>query len=760
MIGRFILHLLVALIFFAVPASRAAGFLNESPFTGYSSIPPVAPSSGKGLPSPLDFPQHHGKLYLVVVDRLSIGDLSDRSLPTLFNLARGSAVGLMSTTTAGSLAPENCHATIGAGAPLVAPKGLACNSTEELDGVPAGQIYFQRTGLAVPSHSVVYLNIAQLYELNSEKNYSALPGALGTSLREAGCRITVLGNSDSIVGQRRNAVLLAMDNRGMVERGSVGPETLVQDPSFPGGQRTNYSYLVERVDEFSPVTDVFVIELGDLARLEDSVSLVFEDVFARQRHRALERIDRFLNSLVQRMDSERDLLVIISPTPMNSTVSGMKHIPLVLLRGAGVSPGLLTSPSTRRPGIVKNYDLAPTLMSYFGLAEAKNLMGRPVQWMAGEGDCPARLADLQRELNLTYSARAPVLKGYAFVQLVVLSISLLCIFRKLRIKTENMKPVLMAVMAVPVVLLVLSLLPRPTLPVFVAELICLTVLITVAASAFHRGQLDSFVFLGFFTSGLLIIDTFRGSPLQKLSVLGYDPIVGARFYGIGNEYMGVILGSSIVAAAALIDRFPRYRRWLLSFTMFYFGLILYIMGAPYLGTNLGGTVAAAVAFMYALLLLCRVKFNVRTILFIAAGSALIVGAFVLYDLQRLAEQQSHFGRTASLILQGGVQDLVLIIKRKAEMNIKLMKYTIWSRVLLFSLGSLALLSFRPVGIMESVRKKYPNLYCGFMAVVVGSIVALIFNDSGVVAAATTMIFGVPPIIYLMLHEIEKSEERA
>ena len=36
---------------------------------------------------------------------------------------------------------------------------------------------------------------------------------------------------------------------------------------------------------------------------------------------------------------------------------------------------------------------------------------------------------------------------------------------------------------------------------------------------------------------------------MRYSPLGYDPVGGARFYGIGNEYMGVLVGSSILAWA-------------------------------------------------------------------------------------------------------------------------------------------------------------------------------------------------------------------
>ncbi|WP_238472867.1 hypothetical protein [Desulforamulus profundi] len=86
------------------------------------------------------------------------------------------------------------------------------------------------------------------------------------------------------------------------------------------------------------------------------------------------------------------------------------------------------------------------------------------------------------------------------------------------------------------------------------------------------------------------------------------------------------------------------------------------------------------------------------------------------------------------------------------MNMKLLRYTVWSRILLASLAVLALLFYRPRGVMENIRLKYPYLFKGFIGVVTGALVAFAFNDSGVVAAATTMIFGAPPLVYLVLSE--------
>jgi len=167
---------------------------------------------------------------------------------------------------------------------------------------------------------------------------------------------------------------------------------------------------------------------------------------------------------------------------------------------------------------------------------------------------------------------------------------------------------------------------------------------------------------------------------------------------------------------------------------------------------MGGVIAASTAFLTTFLLLCGVQFNFQKVVFLGVAVIVLVAGIFLVDLQRSLEVQSHFGRNAAIVLSGGWPEIADIIKRKTEINIKLFRYTIWSRVFVASLGSLALLFYRPVGVMVKVKSDYPHLYKGLLGVVFGSIVALFFNDSGIVAAATTMIFGAPPLIYLVLKE--------
>lgn len=51
--------------------------------------------------------------------------------------------------------------------------------------------------------------------------------------------------------------------------------------------------------------------------------------------------------------------------------------------------------------------------------------------------------------------------------------------------------------------------------------------------------------------------------------------------------------------------------------------------------------------------------------------------------------------------------------------------------------------------LKEIFTEYPYLKAGFIAGLSGSFLALLANDSGIVAAATSSIFVVPTLLYLI-----------
>jgi hypothetical protein len=727
------------------------------PYTKWTSsaVQKACPVVGAGPATPILHPSGKNKVIMIIVDQMDLNDLTGLPLPNFKKLTEGGALALMNCNTAGSnMASENTYATIGAGSHILATgtSPLGFNSGDKLETGPAAVEYKRRTGRTAPLNSLVHLGIVRIQQQNSRLPYPALPGALGTVLHDAGLKTAVLGNADTVLGLKRQALSIAMDKYGMVDLGNVGQEMLAKDDEFPNELRTNYGRLLIELDRLPEDAALTVIDTGDLSRLDESRQYVFDAVWQAERQRTMQRLDQFLGEVIDRLDLNRDLLLVLSPTPVRETGIQTAYLTPVVVMGAGVEKGFLFSPATKRQGIILNTDIAPTILHFLSLEMPDRMTGQPVQAVKGDNQLKI-LQAMHNQLALTYIARPSLQKGYVIYQLCLLLACLCFILSRRNQVARILQPFLLSVMAVPLVYLLLPLLPQPSLLVLTVELVILTLGITFLACACERRHyLGSFVFLSLVTAGLILIDTLAGAPLQKTAIMSYDPLVGARFYGIGNEYMGVLVGSLIIGCTTLLNMFSRYRKVLLFLTGIIFLLTIYILASSRLGSNMGGAIASSAALLTTFLLLCKIKFKLRTVLGLVAAIVSLVIISLAIDLKRSAGLQSHFGRNAALILAGGWTEILNIIIRKTEMNLKLIKYTLWSRIFIASLGSLALLFYRPVGVMAVIRNRYPDLYRGFIGVIVGSIVALVFNDSGVVAAATTMIFGAPPIIYLVLQE--------
>ena len=74
----------------------------------------------------------------------------------------------------------------------------------------------------------------------------------------------------------------------------------------------------------------------------------------------------------------------------------------------------------------------------------------------------------------------------------------------------------------------------------------LIILLLVLVNLRCQNQLASIMAVALITAGLIIVDVIRGGVWIRYSFLGYDPVGGARYYGIGNEYMGILIGSAIM----------------------------------------------------------------------------------------------------------------------------------------------------------------------------------------------------------------------
>jgi hypothetical protein len=315
---------------------------------------------------------------------------------------------------------------------------------------------------------------------------------------------------------------------------------------------------------------------------------------------------------------------------------------------------------------------------------------------------------------------------------------------------------LMAVAAFPLATMLLPLLdPRSAL---LALLLVgtITLLLAIVAKWLGRSNSNAFLLIFAATSIVLVVDVILGSPLIHWSVLGYDTIGGARFYGIGNEYGGVLLTSTIMAGGLLLQQHPRaFHKATILFALV---LTAVVTGAPWWGANNGDAAAAVLGFAFTVFFFLGGPINIRKLLL--AGFLLIVAATlaIVLDLTLNPTAPSHLGLLAQQVAKDGIQPVFVIAGRKLAMNWKLLKYTIWTKVLIASLVvSLALLA-RPLPWIRQFIDRVGILVAAAKGALVTAMFLLLLNDSGVVAAATAMIPVTTILLFMATHSLASESD--
>lgn len=699
------------------------------------------------------------KVVLVIINGTTLEDFTPDNTPKIMDIMQKGGVALMNTRSAGSRNTPNSYATIGAGKPVVSSSfaGDAFNTRstlDEADEISADISYIARTGIQPPPEGVVTLGISQINIANENEQIPDGPGKLGDSLRAAGLTAAVLGNGDVIDDFNRDAVTIAMDKWGRVEYGNVSRNLLSVVPSSALHFQTDYDTLLKEFGKYYGKADFIVVETGDTFRVEELSNTTFPEIMAGERRGALARADAFVGELIKSVDLDNTLVIIASPFPSKQGINSSNFMtPLVLYTG-NQETGFLTSGTTRREGIVANSDIAPTVLSYLGVPVPPGMIGRVLTSVPGDNVVDT-LAQMNNEMMFVYKARPVLVKGYVGMQIIVMVVIIAIMILWPRF-LRYLRPLLLWLMAVPLSLLIIAAVRFVSLPVYTVIAIAVAALVVVGAyRLWGKRDVDLFIIIGLATVLAVILDAFTGSALIKNSTLGYDAMSGARYYGIGNEFMGVIIGAEIIAVAGLWEKYHRkHRRTLEIFTIAFFLITTLILGAPQLGSNVGGTIAATGAFAFTYMRLKGIKIRFRQLAAVGTGVALVIVCLAVIDMNRSVEVQSHLGRLASSVRTGGWMVFWDMAVRKVNMNIKLMRYTIWSKVFLVMLAALMVSFYRPVGLMEKVREHSPYIFQGLLGILVGSAIALAVNDSGIVAAATMMIFGMAPLIYLMGRERE------
>ncbi|TZE82930.1 hypothetical protein [Calorimonas adulescens] len=687
-----------------------------------------------------------GNVVMIILNGLTLDDLKDNDLPNIKRLIDTGCIAVMNSNAAATKNEPGSFLTIGAGVRAYAgvETGQGYNEDEEYINGSAGDFYSLYTGM-MPYGEVVVPGILQIKKANEGYYEDIRPGLMGETLKDAGIPVTVLGNSDRPNIKRRYAPLIGMDEDGVVAYGDVSSRMNIEDSSYPFLTKTNYDYLNEKLKDSLDRGGLTIVELGDMARVDDFMSFTSQERGMALRSKVLRDIDEFIGNILNEVDISRDMVMIVDPYPGRDSLLKQEMLTPIIVAGPGFGNGYLKSDTTKRPGIVANLDVAVTVLNYFGIDKPAVMAGHRL-YNGGSGSLES-LYEMNQRTTAVHVIRPVAVRYYVGVQIGILFVSLLFIYL-LKRYVYIIKYLLMGDMLVPFILLILPMFDIRTLSMTLLAITGLSAVMIYIISLFLKDSYKIVTFIGLVTVFAIALDLFTGANLIKTSVLGYDPIGGARYYGIGNEYVGVLIGAALLGISGLMDRYNiRILRYISIGIMM---ILIFLVAAPSYGTNLGGTIAAAMAFFTFAILIIRNKVTFRDIIYAGILTTAVVLCLFIVDMFIGA---THIGELARNVATQGMGALNEVAIRKLATNLRLIRYTIWTRVLLASIIVLAALSYRPTDMLKKLFAEYPYLYKGFVSGLIGTLFVLVANDSGIVAAATLIIFIVPPIVIMTIDRL-------
>lgn len=743
----------------------------------------LAPARGAGAtPEAPSRPPHRVPLttqrtaVLVLLPAVSLGELLEAQTVGIRSLLTTGAVGVMNARTGATrsgrvsraidslvrhpeeIRPATLEAaclTLGAGTRCSArgEAGLAFEAEERLEGITAADCWAQRTGEPPGTDRIYHTAIVRLQARHANYRYPVVLGALGEALRQAGLATAVVGNADRAGFPHREAACIAMDASGRVPLGAVGSSLWVHDPLAPGGRRTNPDAVLRATEAVVRAgARLVVIETGDTARVDRERENILEALRPRRRREAIERADQIVTGLLERFDPATTLLLLITPAPSLDAASEGNLLVPVVLAGGQVKRGLVYSPSTRTPGLAVLTDIAPTLLDYLRVPIPPQMVGRPLS-SRPDIRAPERALALESHSRRVDDYARPLTRRLVWTQVALFGVFFLLAWVRPTPAPGDRRAVRAAALllaALPAALLLVGTRAPATPAAGAGLLLLLTAGLAGVAVALGRWlSPPGLLWLG--AAGLFAYDTLTGSRLLQASPIGYSPYAGARFYGIGNEGFGLLIPAAVLGLVLITSDGRRGAASegrkgaavLFGAAVLLLALAV-LIGHPSLGANFGGGLSAAVtAVALAALALGR---KAGRVLFWAVplGIAAVVLP-VAIDLMRGGESQSHVGRAAAAVGAGGFSEAWYIITRKLQMNHSLLRYSPWSRLLLAAGIACALLLRRHA---SRLRAENPLVWKALLAVLVGAVGALVFNDSGVLPAAEMAVAAAAALAYV------------
>ncbi|CEK13327.1 hypothetical protein CP488_00462 [Chthonomonas calidirosea] len=567
------------------------------------------------------------------------------------------------------------------------------------------------------------LNVALLrrcYALNRRLEYPVDIGLLGTLVHRSGGATAAIADADN--GFRANAALLvAMDAEGHVD--FAGPRLFCAKGNLlaPEGAEADVEKMLSAFNQLPIKTRLTVISFFDLQRATEEATACLPAMAALYRQEALGRLTKLMQGIVEWLRGEPDVTLWCCAPGPGTYVTTDERLAPVLLMGKGIpKKGTIFAPSTRWDGLGLNSDLLPTIAQQLNLPNVpRSVVGRTWKFKEKGSVSLQSFCAYFRQL-VTHAELQNLYGGLPILQLFCILGGVVCWRRRM------LPPSVFGLMIglLPALLLVLPALF--TFNALIAGIALGISLMVIAAAAewMSRTQRDAVAVLRTAAAvfvGCVVVDLLTGSHLMRQAWMSYSIMEGARFFGIGNEYMGALFGAALLLLPWLINE---KGNWRLA-VIIYFGIV-FVTVWPQWGAKVGAIPTGVGAFGLALFAAIRQRISWKEFAWLCAFALLLFGGVAFVDLHFHGANESHLAR--ALKGEGG-GSLIVVVLRKLRMEEFLLFHSPWTAVLLGSLiaiGYFHRVQNANLGVVERA------MWLGFYG---GVVCALLFNDAGVPAAA-------------------------
>ena len=411
----------------------------------------------------------------------------------------------------------------------------------------------------------------------------------------------------------------------------------------------------------------------------------------------------------------RDDLTIAIARP-----TGRSDAPLAIgIAGRGFD-GNLTSDSTRTDGYVLSTDVAPTILDFYGLEIPSAMSGQPIR---SEGVVNvAAIESLGDRMAVISARRGPVIGLNVAVWLAALA--LIALLSRGRLAPPAVRTTGLAIVYLPLVLLLgAALEPGETAERLLVLLLCP---LLAGATLLLLWGYRALAVASAATVLAYAVDVVVGSPLTSLSLLGPNPGLGVRFYGIGNELEALLAVLVVAGTGAGLAAFaPRASVRTSTWVFVASGLLAaFVFAAGRFGADVGAAIVfPAGAAVAAAAIAGRGR---RPLALALVGAPLAVLALLaLVDL--LSGANAHL--TRSVLDAGGLGDLADVAQRRLQLS----AHSFARPVLLVFLpivGAVAVLAYLRRDRLRAWVEGVPAMRAGLLGALAATVVGTLANDSG------------------------------